>query len=160
MPLRINKTTLRVLLIMVALSVWFHNGYKFFIGVQKSDEVTVEKSRLDDELAEPDSARLETGWTYDASLRDPFQNWLLKPKPVQPSKAVHRTKPQPAPKPPQLRLQGIIQDGNGILAILENNSETRFVRAGDNVFDIKIVAIDSTVLSYEFNKAQFVLNLK
>lgn len=158
-----NKTTFRILLIIVALLVWFHNGYKFFIGVQKSDEVTITKAKPGDDFVLQDSATVEKRWVYEASFRDPFKNWLVKSKPTKHS--AKRKKPnkkikQPVPKPPRVRLQGIIKDDKGTLCIIENQGEIRFVRTGDKVFDVKIVAIDSNVVAYEFNGNQFVLNLK
>lgn len=163
MQLKINKTTFRILLIIAALLVWFHNGYKFFIGVQKSDEVTITKAKPGDDFVLQDSATVEKRWIYEASFRDPFKNWLVKSRPKKPSakpKKVSRKIKKSAPKPPRVRLNGIIKDGKGTLCIIENQGETKFVRTGDKVFDVKIVAIDSNVVSYEFNGNQFVLNLK
>jgi len=163
MQLKMNKSTFRILLIIVALMVWFHNGYKFFIGVQKADEVITTKEKSGDDSVLQDSTAVETRWVYEASFRDPFKNWLAKSMPKKPSvkrKKVGKKIKRSAPKPPKVRLNGIIKDGKGTLCIIENQGETKFVRTGDKVFGVKIVSIDSNVVAYEFNGDEFVLNLK
>jgi len=156
-----NKGYLKVGLIVVAASIWLHNGYRFFKGVKQADEPT--KFRLeasDTKLPESADRPLLHEWTDEAKHRDPFKNWLVIAKPKPPRRKPARVERKKPVQVPAIRLLGLIEDRNGRLAVLENaNRQTAFAGPGDEFDGIKILTVDSIEVSCEYEENKFVLRL-
>ncbi len=156
-----NKSHLKVILILVALSIWLHNGYRFFKGVKQADEPT--KFRLeasDTNLPESAASPLLHEWTDEAKHRDPFKNWLVTANPQPPKRKPVIVERKQPPQLPAVRLLGLIEDKNGRMAVLENaNRQTAFARPGDEFDGLKILTVDSIEVSCEYEKNKFVLRL-
>jgi hypothetical protein len=88
---------------------------------------------------------------YNENVRDPFQYRSSKTDTM---KRANRPKPIAVVwNPPPFRLKGIIDARSGKMAILEDVSgETFFLQRGDTLHGVRILAIESNHVLYEFEK--------
>ncbi len=163
----IPKSTLKIILFAVAALVWGHNAYKFFAGLEASDEPAALNASIDGPAivtyAPPSVAH--AGRRYAADFRDPFQSWLgRKTGPDLKPRARTGKQSSPAKKQgstPAMRLTGVITDVGGTLAILEVASVgIFFARPGDMVAGIKVMTIDSAEATVKFKQQKITLRLQ
>lgn len=152
-----KKNLYVILLLMLALVIWSHNAYQIFVGVTQSDReseilATHEQWELSDSMQAQPKA-----FVYTGSFRDPFENWL-KPAPRMPRP---RSVKIEKPAAPRLRLSGIVRDGAGVLAMIEDpNGDIHFLKPREMVAGVKIVTIDSGSVTCAFDKEKFQLFLQ
>jgi hypothetical protein len=88
---------------------------------------------------------------YSENVRDPFQYRSSNTDTLK-----HARIPKPIPpvwNPPPFHLKGIIDARSGKMAILEDASgESFFLQRGDTLHGVRILAIESNHVQYEFEK--------
>jgi hypothetical protein len=75
----------------------------------------------------------------DTSLRNPFQSYLYAMKPGPPHKPAR--KPIKTLEPPRATVNGILW-GDPPVAILAQDGKTELVKAGAEIWDLKVLSID------------------
>ena len=157
-----NKKVLILLLVILSLFVWGRNVYLIFSS-GGDPEKTVSGDAGD--IALSDSMIVSTGdkaaSPYQGRNRDPFQSWLVAaaPKPKAPrAQTIKRS--EPAVPPPVLRFSGILQDGEGSMAVVEGQGgSTYFVHEKDTVEGVLIMAIEKDSLVCRFQKRTYRIGL-
>lgn len=160
------KKYAKTVLIIVALALWGHNGYRFFSGVNNADEPTAEIHKESDshEFVLADSNRARLRLAYDNSSRDPFRNWLTA-RPAPGSQAKPKTRlPQKVQKktvtPPKLTLLGVIEDPGGSMAIIEDaQKNVHFAVAKDTISGVAIKSVAPREITVSFDNREFRLAL-
>ncbi len=156
-----NRKKIQIgVLLLVAAAVWGNNLYRIFTGVFQADEVPTAVETSMKPSAKPfAAAHADTQkFVYAASVRDPFAHRLASPKK---KAAAPKRKPPSAPVVlPKLRLNGVIRDDDGVLAIIETASAVLFARKGDMIDDVSIVRIDSGRVELRFKRKTFFLEMR
>jgi len=159
-----RKNFLIPFLVIVAIVLWSHNIYRIFTGINRPDQgdlggVASEWTEDDNDTCSLVSAD-ESFFVYEARYRDPFQHWLTKPKKRSNTASLSRLRHQDPPLP-QLRLSGILRDSLGVLAIIEGPlGDVYFVKEGEQIGKVKIIAIDSSTVSILFGNKKHRLQLE
>jgi len=144
--MKTNKHILR-LLVGALLIVW---------GLIVYEVVTAIYFNGDKEIGSPDSLiknkdKSAEQFRYSENVRDPFQYHSTKTDTMK-----HARIPKPIPSvwnPPPYHLKGIIDARSGKMVILEDVSgETYFLQRGDTLHGVRILAIESKRVRYEFEK--------
>ena len=141
-----NKHILR-LLVIVLLIVWGLVVYEIISAIYfGGNEETINA----DNLIKNKNKSTER-FRYDENVRDPFRYYALK---TDTAKRVSTPKPiTPVWNPPPFHLKGIIDAKSGKMVILEDGSgETFFLQRGDTLHGVRILAIESNRVQYEFEK--------
>lgn len=160
-----RKNTIVFLLLLLALAIWGHNGYRMLKGLQLTSEDGVPEN-VDAGEAKSDTSHTKTAgrgaFVYRADLRDPFAHWVQERKPHA-AMPTHQSLPAraQAPTPPRLRLSGIIHDARGVLAVLESpEGEIHFAKSKDVIAGVEILAIASASVTCRFAKVRYEIPLE
>ncbi|MGD0590136.1 MAG: hypothetical protein ABSA44_04980 [Bacteroidota bacterium] len=144
--MKTNKHILRVLVVAL-LIVWGLIVYQIISAIYFGGDK--ELGSADSLIKNKDKSAEQ--FRYSENVRDPFQYHSSKTDTM---KRVSTTKPNvPVWNPPPFRLKGIIDARSGKMAILEDVSgETFFLQRGDTLHGVRILAIESNHVHYEFEK--------
>ena len=165
MSYKFPKNFLTGALIVFALVIWGHNGYKFVRGFQSPYETPASVqpvSGLNTMLFK--DTQKETSWVYESKYRDPFINQITgnkrARKKVDNKPKVAKNAVKQEVRLPKLRFAGIIKDFERPLAIIEDmHREVFFVDLGDSVAGVRIMSIDSNKVSCQYKTKKFTLML-
>jgi hypothetical protein len=144
--MKTNKHIMR-LLGFALLIVWGLVLYEVISAIYFGGEKEVNSA---DSLIKNKTTSAEQ-FQYDENIRDPFRFYVVK---ADTNKRIFSPKPiaQVWNLPPY-RLKGIIDAKSGKMAILEDGSgETFFLQRGDTLHGVRILAIESNRVQYEFGK--------
>jgi len=141
-----NKYILR-LLVFALLIVWGLVVYEIISAIYFGGS---EETSNADNLIKNKNISVEQ-FRYDENIRDPFRYYASK---TDTSKRVVTPKPITTVwNPPPFHLKGIIDAKSGKMVILEDGSgETFFLQRGDTLHGVRILAIESNRVQYEFEK--------
>ena len=162
-----RKRLLIALLIVLSLAIWSHNAYRIIVGVGQCDDESIE-GIVDFLPTSGDSLNpLSTEnkpYVYQAKYRDPFRDWLRNYANPSKSKAKGKGSDSKTKKAivkiPSLRFCGVVQDGSGVLAIVEDpNGNVVFIRERDKIADVEIRRIARDALECQFKDQWFRLTL-
>ncbi|RPI03034.1 MAG: hypothetical protein EHM64_12980 [Ignavibacteriae bacterium] len=144
--MKTNKHILRVLGVAL-LIVWGLIVYEIISAIYFSGNEEIGNTDI---LIKSKTKSAEQ-FQYVENIRDPFRYF-----PVKTDTNKHHNSPQPIAQiwnPPPFRLKGIIDARSGKMAILEDGSgETYFLQRGDTLQGVRILAIESSRVQYEFGK--------
>jgi Tfp pilus assembly protein PilP len=150
------------ILIVLAVLVWGNALYRLFVPSNDGDEVEVTK-RTPAAASVDTTAAGKMEFVYTNAYRDPFRD-RLRAEPADESGSVSKRKqkiPEPVKIIPKLRFTGVIRDGKGILALVEDpGGNVHFVRENDTVLDVRITSIRKDTLVCTFDKRRFTLGLE
>jgi type II secretory pathway component PulC len=141
-----NKHILR-LLVIVLLIVWSLVVYEIISAIYFGGNE--EPSNTDNFIKDKNKSAEQ--FQYNENIRDPFRYYALKTDTL---KRGNTPKPiAPIWNPPPFHLKGIIDAKSGKMVILEDGSgETFFLQRGDTLHGVRILAIESNRVQYEFEK--------
>jgi len=156
-----QKNIFRVGLIVVALILWGHNGYRFFVGFKQADKTPkgTQAATFDISTIINNGKGLPEFKPYRSDSRDPFRNRLTS------TPATKRKTKAKAPKasaklirPPRLLLLGVISDPAGSMAVIEDAKHNiHFVGVQDSVSGARIESVKKRIVIYSYQKKRFKL---
>jgi Tfp pilus assembly protein PilP len=150
------------ILIVLAVLVWGNALYRLFAPSSDGDETAgTERPSV---IALNDTTAVEgRGFVYTGAYRDPFRDRLRAEPADENASAPKRERKIPEPEKifPKLRFSGVIRDGGGILALVEDpEGNVRFVGENDTVSGVRIASIRKDTLVCIFGKKRFLLGLE
>jgi len=133
-----KKTFLTLLL--AAIGVWGYVAVRVVLAVTGTEQAGKPEGESALALA---SVQFRATRPLDTAFRDPFQSYLYaqKPAPVASVAATARKLAGPPPEPPKAVLDGILWGDNPV-AILKQDGKTELVKAGAEVWDLKVIKIE------------------
>jgi hypothetical protein len=149
-----NKKTAWILL-PVVLGIWGMIGWKIYEATHDAGDHS--SGNESDVIAALDSLPVSDTYTLILNYRDPFLGNIPEPRIQKEKPAQHNSQKvaavitQPASELPVLRYYGLVKESNSgkTVGFLKVNGETHFVKTGDEVSVLKVLAlsVDSAVVS-------------
>ena len=140
-------------LILLALIIWGSTGYRFIRSVVNSENL----NRPVTDLQYTSTFLIDSTWClwkYPQAKRDPFLLPNKKPKSRILKKTIHKI------IKPQLKVNGILIDRSGRLAVIEDQSQSvHFVRKGENFDSLEIIDIRDHLVIIKTNGECFEFRL-